>query len=106
MAKTNRTWSPEEKLAIIKEAEREGVSITCRKYGVYPSLFYKWKERLDIEGVDGLKPKYVIRNDRAMTQLQNENNRLKKLLAEKELELQLKTELFKKKTQQWKSANR
>lgn len=106
MAKTNRTWSPEEKLAIIKEADREGVSVTCRKYGVYPSLFYKWKERLDMEGVDGLKPKYVIRNDRAMTQLQNENNRLKKLLAEKELELQLKAELFKKKTQQWKSANR
>ena len=106
MAKTNRTWSPEEKLAIIKEAEHEGVSVTCRKYGVYPSLFYKWKERLDMEGVDGLKPKYVIRNDRAMTQLQNENNRLKKLLAEKELELQLKAELFKKKTQQWKSANR
>lgn len=106
MAKTNRTWSPEEKLAIIKEADREGVSVTCRKYGVYPSLFYKWKERLDMEGVDGLKPKYVIRNDRAMTQLQNENNRLKKLLAEKELELQLKAELYKKKTQQWKSANR
>ena len=106
MAKTNRTWSPEEKMAIIKEADHEGVSVTCRKYGVYPSLFYKWKERLDMEGVDGLKPKYVIRNDRAITQLQNENNRLKKLLAEKELELQLKAELLKKKTQQWKSANR
>lgn len=101
MAKTNRIWKPEEKLAIIKEAEQEGVTVTCRKYGVYPSLFYKWRERLDIEGVDGLKPKYIVRNDRAMTQLQSENNRLKKLLAEKELELQLKAELFKKKMQKW-----
>ncbi len=106
MTKKNRTWSPEEKLSIIKEADQDGVTVTCRKYGVYPSLFYKWKERLDIEGVDGLKPKYVIRNDRAMTKLQDENNRLKKLLAEKELELQLKAELLKKKMQQWKSASR
>jgi len=106
MTKTNRTWSPEEKLTIIKEAEQDGVTATCRKYGVYPSLFYKWKERLDIEGPEGLKPKYVVRNDREMTQLQNENNRLKKLLAEKELELQLQAELFKKKIQQWKNASR
>jgi len=32
-----KRWNKEEKLAILKEAEQEGVLPTCRKYGIYPS---------------------------------------------------------------------
>jgi hypothetical protein len=38
--------------------------------------------------------------------LEKENERLKKMLAEKDLELGIKTELLKKKMEQWKIAKR
>jgi hypothetical protein len=41
-----------------------------------------------------------------LKKVQKENERLKKLLAEKELELSIKSELLKKKMAQWKSAKK
>lgn len=56
---------------------------------------YKWKEAYDTFGLDGIKshakrPSYDIRK------LKAENERLKKLLAEKELENALLSETLKK----------
>lgn len=106
MKRAKRTWTVEEKLSILKEAEEKGVVQTCRKHGVYQSLYYIWKEKFEQEGADGLKPQYVRRNEREIQRLKNENSRLKQILAEKELELQMKTEMLKKKMQQWKSAGK
>jgi putative transposase len=101
MKREKRTWTIEQKIAIIQEIEEKGLVETCRKHGIYPSLYYYWKEKYDSGGAEGLQPQYVKRNEKEMTNLQRENNRLKKILAEKELELQMKTELLKKKMQQW-----
>lgn len=106
MKREKRTWTVEEKLSILKESEEIGVTQTCRKHGIYASLLYNWKEKFDQNGFEGLKPQYVKRNERLVTQLSRENNRLKKILAEKELELQMKSELLKKKMQQWKIKDR
>jgi len=47
--------SPEEKLAIIKEAEGEGIVATARKYGIYPSTIRNWRIKYEKEGIEGLK---------------------------------------------------
>ncbi len=103
MKREKRTWTVEEKLAILKEGESNGVVQTCRKHGIYKSLYYVWKEKFEANGEEALKPQYVKRNERELQRMKRENARLKQLVAEKELELQLKAELLKKKMQQWKS---
>lgn len=58
MSRVNRKFSPEERLSILQEAEREGAVETSRKYNLSPSLISKWKERYLIKGPAGLKPRY------------------------------------------------
>lgn len=103
MKRQKRTWTVDEKLAILKEAEEEGPAKVCRKHGIYPSTYQYWKKKYESQGQEGLKPQYVKRNDQELAKLKKENDQLKKLLAEKELALQLKEEMFKKKVQQWKN---
>ena len=96
-----RRWNKEEKLAILREAEQEGVLPTCRKYGIYPSTFYYWRRGYEKRGPDGLAPQYGKDWRRQAAELKRENERLKKLLAEKELALQLKDEMLKKSLKGW-----
>jgi putative transposase len=101
-----RTWSIDEKVSILKEAKTLGVVETCRKYGVYATTYYDWKEKYDQGGEDALRPGYSKREHKDLKRLEKENERLKKMLAEKDLELGIKTELLKKKMEQWKIAKR
>ena len=87
MKREKRTWTVEEKQSILKEGEEQGVAQTCRKYGIYASLYYYWKEKFDHGGSEALK---------------KENYKLKQLLAEKEPALEMKADLLKKKMHQWK----
>ncbi len=68
---------------------------TCRKYGVDPSMFYRWKEIFDTCGVDGLRSG-TRNSDPGVRKLKKENERLKKMLAEKEPEVSLLQEAYKK----------
>lgn len=95
MKRTHRKFTPEERLSILQEAEREGAIETCRKYNLSPSLLSKWKQRYLSRGVDGLKPKYK-RIDPQVRLLEEENERLKKIIARQALELEVKGELLKK----------
>ena len=101
-----RTWSVEEKVSILKEAKTAGIVETCRKYGIYATTYYSWKEKYNQNGEEGLRPGYSKREHKDLNKLEKENERLKKMLAEKDLELGIKTELLKKKIEQWKSAKR
>jgi putative transposase len=101
-----RTWTIDEKIVILKEAESLGVVETCRKHGIYATTYYDWKKKYDQGGEEALRPGYSRREQRDMKKLEKENGRLKKLLAEKELEVQIKTELLKKKMEQWRNAKR
>lgn len=89
-----KRWTAEEKLAFIQEAEREGVVATCRKYGIYASAYYQWKRRYDAMGIEGLSSRRS--RDPGFERLMRENQRLKQLLADKELELSIKESLLKK----------
>ena len=88
--------SPEEKVAIIKEAEEEGIVATGRKYGIYPSTIRDWRAKYERDGIEGLKIKRSVTRDPQIEQLKKENQMLKQLLAEKELELKVKEALLKK----------
>jgi putative transposase len=85
----------EQKLEILREAEVNGVNPTLRKYNLSTTVFYRWREKLETEGRKGLEPKYRT-IDPEKKRLEEENTRLKKLLAEKELEIEIKGELLKK----------
>lgn len=98
-----RTWTGEEKEAILKDIEKLGIVAGCRKHGIYATTYYAWKKKYDEGGPKALNTKYSKRELRDLKKLEKENAVLKKLLAEKELELQMKSELLKKKIQQWKS---
>ena len=91
-----RRWKAEEKLALINEIREKGQIVeTCRKYGVDPSMFYRWKEVFDISGVDGLRSR-TRNSDPGIRKLTRENERLKKMLAEKEFEASMLQEAYKK----------
>lgn len=98
-----RIWKPEDKLKILKEVE-EGAKIVevCRKYQIDPRMYYNWKERYQREGIEGLKDKRKIRShnlevsNREYLKLQRENEKLKKILADKELAIETLKEMLKK----------
>ncbi|MBW7848837.1 MAG: transposase [Bacteroidales bacterium] len=95
MSRTKRTFTPEDRLSLLQEAEREGYLATCRKYNLSPSLLAKWKQRYLCKGVAGLNPSYR-RIDPAVRALEEENERLKRIIARQALELEVKGELLKK----------
>jgi transposase-like protein len=95
MSRVNRKFSPEERLSILQEAEREGAIEVSRKYSLSPSLLSKWKQRYLAKGAAGLKPQYK-RVDPEVRALEEENERLKRIIARQALELEVKGELLKK----------
>jgi transposase-like protein len=95
MPKSKRTFSPEERLSILQEAQREGRAETLRKYSIAPSLFDRWKKKYLAEGVDGLKNAHK-RIDPQVRELEQENERLKRIIARQALELEVKSEMLKK----------
>jgi len=93
-----RKWTKEEKLAILKEVEGEGLEVTLRKHGIYPSSYYSWRKKYRLEGEDGLAAQERRRKDsQYIRRLEDEVSLLKELLADREMEIALKDELLKKK---------
>lgn len=95
MTKERRTFTPEDRLSILQEAQREGQAQTCRKYNLSSSVMIRWKRKYLSQGINGLKPAYRT-VDPALRDLEEENERLKKIIARQALELEVKSELLKK----------
>jgi len=93
--RTRRKFTPEERLSILQEAEREGRPETIRKYNVAPSLFDRWRKKYLSNGMEGLKNRYK-QIDPRVRELEQENERLKRIIAKQALELEVKSELLKK----------
>lgn len=95
--KTRRNWKAEEKYQILLEANEIGVAVALRKYNICESLYYKWRRRYEEYGIDGLQVNLGNnKTDSELLKLRKENEQLKRLVADKELELQIKEELLKK----------
>jgi len=100
MSKQRRTFSVEQKLQIITEADQSGITQTLRKHNLSHSVFLRWKRQFDTGGVNSLKSQYY-KVDPEVKVLQDENTRLKKIIGNQALELEFKTELLKKSDVHW-----
>ena len=95
MTKPRRSFSVEQKLHIIQEADQHGITQTLRKHNLSHSVFQRWKNQFNSGCVPSLKPQYH-KVDPEIRALQEENARLKKIIGNQALELEFKTELLKK----------
>jgi Transposase. len=85
--KTSR-FSEEKMVSILREADRLPVSEVARLHGISDQTIYNWRQHfggMDVNDVKRLKL------------LEKENARLKKLLAEKELSIEILKEINAKK---------
>jgi transposase len=88
MGKQRKTWSTEVKEAIVLSVLRGEVSTAevARQHGVNESLVHTWKANFLDAGRARLAGE---RQDNAQAALERENDRLKRIVAEKELELDI-----------------
>lgn len=94
--KNKKRKSTQEKIAIIKEGKENGWVETARKHDIsYPTL-QSWRLRFESGGETALSGKLDISSGE-LKKLMRENQILKELVAEKELEIRIKDELLKKK---------
>jgi len=91
-----KQWSLEQKLEILSISEAVGVVETCRKYGVSTGTFYNWKKKFEHQGEAGLKVTYNTKS-KELKEAEEENRILRKLLSDREIELEVQRELLKKK---------
>lgn len=73
-------------IGIVQEAERAGtVGEVCRRHGISEATYYRWKAKYG-----GMQ----VSEARRLKQLEEENRRLKKLVAEQALDNQVLKELL------------
>ena len=81
-------FSEEQMVAIIREADRDPVVAVAKRHGVSEQAIYTWRKRFG-----ALQSSDVKR----LRQLEAENARLKKLVAERDLEIEVMKEVAAKK---------
>ena len=84
------TYSAEQILKILEQADKAEQTVTavCREHGIAEATFYRWRK-----AYSGLSVSELQR----LKELEKENARLKRLLAERVLEIDLLKELLGKK---------
>ena len=81
-------FTEEQMVKMLREADRTSVSEVAKKHGVSDQTLYNWRRHFG-----GLDPSDVKR----LRQLEQENNRLKKLVVERDLEIEVMKEIAAKK---------
>jgi transposase-like protein len=81
-------FSEEQKVKMLQEADRTSVAAVAKKHGVSAETLYKWRR-----AYGGMEASEVKR----FKQLEQDNARLKKLLAERDLEIEVMKEITAKK---------
>jgi transposase len=81
-------FSEEQMVKILREADRVPVQEVAKRYGISDQTIYGWRKRFG-----KLEPADV----RRLRQLEQENLKLKKLVAERDLEIEVMREVARKK---------
>lgn len=81
-------FSDEKMVAILREADREPVATVAKRHGVSEQTLYTWKKKFGTLQSDDV---------RRLKALEAENTRLKKLVAERDLEIEVMKEIAAKK---------
>ncbi|MEO1211859.1 MAG: transposase [Cyanobacteria bacterium J06638_20] len=85
-----KRYTPEQKIRIVREGQRAGVTITdvCREHQISEQSYHRWKAELGMLEVDQAKQ---------LRELKRENERLKRMLADEMLGKELLKEALEKK---------
>jgi len=81
-------FSEEQMVNILREADRDPVAQVAKRHGISEQTIYTWRQRFSGMNADDVKK---------LRQLEQENARLKKLLAERDLEIEVMKEIAAKK---------
>ena len=81
-------FTDEQVVAILREADREPVGGVAKRHGVSEQTIYTWRKRFGT---------FQAEDVRRLKQLESENARLKKLVAERDLEIEVMKEIAAKK---------
>ena len=81
-------FTDEQVVAMLREADRDGVPTVAKRRSVSEQTIYTWKKRFGTFQPDDV---------RRLKQLERENARLKKLVAERDLEIEVMKEIAVKK---------
>jgi putative transposase len=83
-------FSEEQIIAILREAEKseQTISAVCRAHSISENTFYKWRQKYG--GIE-------VSEARRLRELEKENARLKRLLAERDIEIDAMKEVIAKK---------
>jgi transposase-like protein len=88
-SRQTRKFSPQQKLQILKEWEKEGNGIeVAQKYQIHPHTLYRWKKVLE-QGAETFLRGTRPRTDPYLRRLEKENQKLKETLALQAQELML-----------------
>jgi putative transposase len=81
-------FTDEQIVAMLREADREPIGVIARRHGISEQTIYTWRKRFGAFQPDDV---------RRLKQLEAENGRLKKLVAERDLEIEVMKEIAAKK---------
>jgi putative transposase len=95
MGKYTKT-SLEEKLRLIALCSNSTILSVARSNNLSYQTLKNWVDKFSMFGKDGLLGKKATENDAVLKTLHKENEQLKLIIAEKELEIRIKNELLKK----------
>lgn len=90
MANQRRKFSDEEKLNVLREARQQGISNILRHYNLSYSVFARWRQNFMKRGEN------LASEDIEHRLLIEENMRLKKIIADQALSLEMKNEELKR----------
>lgn len=75
-------------VTILREADKGPIAEVAKKHGISEQTIYTWRKRYGVMDADEVK---------RLRQMEQENTRLKKLLAERDLEIAVMKEIAAKK---------
>jgi putative transposase len=81
-------FTDEQVVAILREADRDPMPTVAKRHGISEQTIYTWRRRFGTFQTDDV---------RRLKQLEAENGRLKKLVAERDLEIEVMKEIAAKK---------
>jgi putative transposase len=81
-------FTDEQVVTILRAADREPIGSVAKKHGISEQTIYTWRKRFGT---------FQVNDVRRLKQLEAENARLKKLVAERDLEIEVMKEITAKK---------
>jgi len=86
-----RRWTPEEKRAMVEEAESPGMSVSAvaRKYGIHPNQLFRWRRLMHEGALSAVKAGEQVVPASEVKVLKSKVRELERLLGRKTMEVEI-----------------